>query len=163
MTRLAEVAALRRTDREVTSRGEIDEIIRGSQVCRLALAMDDSPYLVPVCFGYDGSSIFFHTAKVGRKVGYFETNNKVCFEFERNVELVRNERNFCKWSLSYESVIGYGTISELVDPKQKVHGMDQIALQYSGKRWPVEDAALSMTRLWRISVESLTGKRTDPR
>jgi len=125
--------------------------------------MDNSPYLVPVCFGYDGSSIFFHTSEEGKKVGYFQTNNSVCFEFERNVELLRNERNICKWALSYESVIGYGTIRELVDPEQKVHGMDQIALQYSGKRWPIGDAALSKTRMWRISIESLTGKRANPR
>ncbi|MFH0778167.1 MAG: pyridoxamine 5'-phosphate oxidase family protein [Candidatus Eisenbacteria bacterium] len=48
---------MRRSEREIRSRPEIDEIIRGSQVCRLGLALDGRPYVVPVSFGYDGSAI----------------------------------------------------------------------------------------------------------
>jgi hypothetical protein len=44
---------MRRTDKEIRSREEIDEIIRGSHVCRIAMAMDNMPYIVPVSFGYD--------------------------------------------------------------------------------------------------------------
>jgi len=46
----------------------MDEIIRGSHVCRIALAIDNMPYIVPVSFGYDGESIYLHTAKEGKKI-----------------------------------------------------------------------------------------------
>ena len=50
---------MRRTDKEITSRSEIDEIIRDSDVCRLAFAVSDEPYLVPVSFGFDGKTLYF--------------------------------------------------------------------------------------------------------
>ncbi len=99
---------MRRTDKEVASRKEIDEIIRGSHVCRIGLAMDNMPYIVPVSFGYDGTSIYIHTAIEGKKVDYIKTNNNVCFEFERNVILNKDPDKACKWTFSYQSVIGWG-------------------------------------------------------
>ena len=80
---------MRRTDKEITSREEMDAIIRGSQVCRIALAMDNMPYIVPVSFGYDGESIYIHTAKEGKKLDIININNSLCFEFERNIEMLR--------------------------------------------------------------------------
>ncbi len=50
---------MRRTDREVTVRAEIDEIVRGSLVCRVAMARHNLPYLVPLCFVYDGAALTF--------------------------------------------------------------------------------------------------------
>lgn len=149
-----------REEKEITGREEIDEIIRGSQVCRLALAAENLPYLVPLSFGYDGSAIYLHTAREGKKIQYFKANNRVCFEFERNVRLLRDSNNACKWSFSYESVIGYGTIQELVDPEQREYGLNQIMLQYSGKQWKFKDAIFSKARVWKISIDSLTGKRS---
>ena len=76
------VEQMRKKNREITNRKEIDEIIRDSQVCRLALSVDDIPYLVPLSFGYDGAAIYIHTALEGKKIDYFELNPRVCFEFE---------------------------------------------------------------------------------
>ena len=45
---------MRRTDREISSRERIDEIIRGCEVCHLGKADGGEPYVVPVSFGYDG-------------------------------------------------------------------------------------------------------------
>lgn len=151
---------MRKKDKEITIREQIDEIIHGSQVCRLALAADDLPYLVPVSFGYDGSAIYLHTALEGKKIQYFESNNRVCFEFERNVRLLRDSNDACKWSFSYESVIGNGTIHELVNTEQKEYGLNQIMLQYSGKQWKFKDAIFSKARVWKISIDSLTGRRS---
>lgn len=41
----------------------------------------------------------------------------------------------CKGSFNFESVIGYGTISELVEPAQKEQVLNQIMRQYSGQTW----------------------------
>ena len=43
---------MRRKDREITERAEIEAILREAQVCRIALADDDGPYIVPMSFGY---------------------------------------------------------------------------------------------------------------
>ena len=126
---------MRRTEREIGSREEIDGIIRGSHVCRIAMAMDNMPYIVPVSFGYDGESIYIHTAKEGKKINYFKNNNNICFEFERNVKLLEDTDNACKWTFSYESVIGFGKIHELESVEQRGVGLNKIMSQYSGKEW----------------------------
>lgn len=151
---------MRRTDRQVTSRPQIDAIIRACQVCRLALARENDPYLVPVAFGYDGQALYFHTARSGKKISYMQANNRVCFEFERNVKLQRYPDDPCKWTFTYESVIGYGTVTELTDASEKIQALNQIMRQYSGSDWSFPATTLQSTRLWRIAIAAITGKRS---
>lgn len=151
---------MRRNDKEIASREEMDEIIRGSHVCRIALAIDNMPYVVPVSFGYDGESIYLHTANEGKKITCFESNNNICFEFDRNVKLFKDQDNACKWSFSYESVIGYGKIYELESLEQKKNGINKIMTQYSGKEWAFSDDKLINVRVWKINIISMTGKRS---
>jgi nitroimidazol reductase NimA-like FMN-containing flavoprotein (pyridoxamine 5'-phosphate oxidase superfamily) len=151
---------MRRKDKEIESREEIDEIIRGSDVCRIAMAMDDMPYIVPVSFGYDGESIYLHTAREGKKINHFRNSNDVCFEFERNVTLFRDPEIACKWSFSYESVIGFGKIYESESLEQKEIGLNKIMSHYSGKEWVFGEDKLNNIRVWKIEIASMTGKRS---
>jgi len=151
---------MRRNDKEIGSREEINAIIRGSHVCRIALAMDNMPYIIPVSFGYDGESIYLHTAKEGEKINYFEKNNNVCFEFERNVKLIKNTKNACNWTFSYESVIGFGKIHELESLEQREVGLNRIMSQYSGEKWVFGEDPLKNIRVWKIDITSITGKRS---
>lgn len=154
---------MRRTDKTITDRAEIDAIIRGSLVCRLALARDNTPYLVPVSFGYDGECLYLHTAPEGTKLDFFAASPRVCFEFERNVEVRRHPEIACKWSMNYESVIGFGTISEITAAAEKQQALNEIMRQYSGKDWTFDSGAVAKTRTWKITIESLTGKRSQPK
>ena len=151
---------MRRTDKEIESREEINAIIRGSHVCRIALAMDNMPYIIPVSFGYDGESIYLHTAKEGKKINYFKDNNNICFELERNVKLCKDSKNACKWTFSYESVIGFGKIHELESLEKREVGLNRIMSQYSGKKWVFGEERLNDIRVWRIEIASMTGKRS---
>ena len=151
---------MRRTDKEIVSRNEIDEIIRECQVCRLAFAMDNMPYIVPVSFGYDHNSIYIHTAIEGKKINYIKSNNNVCFEFERNVKLNINPDNACRWTFHYESVIGFGTIYELNSMEQIRNGLNAIMRQYSGREWDFTEEILNKLKVWRIKINSITGKKS---
>ena len=150
---------MRRKDRQIENREEIDAIIGGSELCRLALSVDDAPYLVPLSFGYDGDAIYIHTARKGKKIDYFEANNRVCFEFERNVRFVRNTGDACESTFKFESVIGYGTICELVAPDQKVYALSQISRQYTEAQSVFDSGAVGKVRTWKISIVSVMGKR----
>lgn len=152
---------MKRADREITDRGEIDRLIEGCQVCHLAFAVDSEPYVVPVSFGYDGAYLYIHTAKEGKKIDCVATNPRVCFSMERNVRLVIDDSSPCKWTFKYESVIGYGRIEELTEGDDKNEGLSQIAKHYSGRGWQFEQHELQSARIWRISIESISGKRAD--
>jgi uncharacterized protein len=150
---------MRRSEKEMRDRSQIDAVIRDSLVCRLAFAQNDEPYLVPLSFGYDGACLFFHTAREGRKIRYLEAGNRVCFEFERNVALVQGDVA-CGWTLSFESVIGFGTVSELLASAEKAKALNQTMQHYSGRDWDFTPASLEKTRVWKLKIESLTGKST---
>lgn len=151
---------MRRRDKEITSREEIDRIIRSALVCRIAMAVQDEAYVVPVSFGYDGRALYIHTAKAGRKLEFFAVNNRVCFELESNVSLRANDVDPCRWTLGFESVIGYGVISELTGADEMAGGLNQIMLHYSEREWDFDESATATTRVWRIEIESVTGKRS---
>jgi len=151
---------MRRSEREITSREEIDAIIGGCQVCRLAFALGNEPYIVPLSFGYDGTKLYFHTAPEGRKIEFIRGNNRVCFEMERETRLHHHEELACRWTCSYESVIGYGSILEITDPAEKVYALNRIMLHYSGREWSFPDAALERTRIWALRIETVGGKRS---
>jgi nitroimidazol reductase NimA-like FMN-containing flavoprotein (pyridoxamine 5'-phosphate oxidase superfamily) len=151
---------MRRKDKEITDRDDISQVIRKCQVCRIGLAMNNKPYIVPVSFGYDGSSIFFHSSGQGKKIEYIATNNEVCFEFEHGAKLVPHEEKPCDWSFSFQSVIGYGRVEELVSHEDKTEGLNQIMKQYSGQVWTFGEEALNSLRVWEIHIESMTGKQS---
>lgn len=151
---------MRRQDRLLENRADIDAIIAGSDVCRLALSLNDEPYIVPLSFGYDGDAIYVHTAKKGKKIDYFKANDRVCFEFETNVRYERDGADACSSSFSYESVIGYGRISELLDPDTKDYALRQITLHYGETPSEFPKDAVRKVRVWKVSLDSVTGKRS---
>jgi len=152
---------MRKSEREITTRAKIDAVIRGSDVCRLSFALADEPYIVPVSFGYDGDSVYFHTADSGKKIDFMAANNRVCFEVERNVRLVKHPEKPCKWSFAYESVIGYGLVHELQSKEEKVRGLNHIMEHYSGRAWDIDATAMRSTRVWQLRISSVTGKRAE--
>ena len=151
---------MRRTDKEISDQALIAQIIKHAQICRLGLAKDNIPYLLPVSFGYDGEAIYFHTAKEGRKIEFMTANDRVCMEFECGVQLLQHDSNPCKWSFSFQSVIGYGTVRELTELPEKTAGLNQVMLHYAGREWAFTRDDLAAIRVWRIAIESLTGKQS---
>jgi nitroimidazol reductase NimA-like FMN-containing flavoprotein (pyridoxamine 5'-phosphate oxidase superfamily) len=151
---------MRRTDKEITDHELISRVIQNAQVCRLGLAKDNIPYILPVSFGYDGKAIYFHTAKEGRKIDFITANNRVCFEFEHDVRVITNDTNPCKWTFSFQSVIGYGHIRELTELPIKIHGLNEVMRHYSERDWTFSEDNLEAIRVWRITITGLTGKQS---
>ena len=152
---------MRRSDREITDPGTIHAIVRACQVCRVGLAVEGEPYVVPVSFGFDGGAVYFHTARHGRKIEMMTANPRVCLEFERGVELITNPDDACSWTFRYESVIGFGAVVELVEEPAKSRGLNQIMRHYSGRDWSFDARTLESTRVWRVDLDAVTGKRTE--
>ena len=115
---------------------------------------------MPVSFGYDGDAIFIHTAKSGRKIEFIEANPVECFELESDVRLQANESDPCAWTFAFRSVIGYGTIAELTRPDDMFRALNVIMRHYSGRDWEIAADAAATTRVWRIEIESIAGKKS---
>ncbi len=152
---------MRKSEKAIESRAELDAVIGGCDVCRVAFAVENEPYIVPLSFGYDGRSLYFHTAETGKKIDCIEANPRVCFEMERNVRLVEHPRKPCMWSFAYESVIGFGVVGELLSPEDKERGLNHIMEHHSGQRWDLDPAEIGGVRVWRLPIDSVSGKRSD--
>ena len=152
---------MRKKDKEITDPTVISEIIKKCMVCRLGLSKDNLPYIVPVSFGYDGGAIYIHTAAAGKKIDYIQANNRVCVEFENDLRIVPHDDLACKWTVSFQSVIGYGQIDELTELNEKTKGLEYIMAHYSDKKWEFNEKALDMTRIWKITIERVTGKQSN--
>jgi nitroimidazol reductase NimA-like FMN-containing flavoprotein (pyridoxamine 5'-phosphate oxidase superfamily) len=149
---------MRRKDKEIQDQDLIGQIINQAQVCRLGLCRNGQPYIVPVSFGYDGKFIYFHTALDGMKIDFMSANNQVCFELEHDLKVIPHDTDACKWTFSFYSVIGFGTVAEITDFPLKAAALNQIMQKYSGRQWDFHDQLLAKTRLWRIAIEQITGK-----
>ena len=73
-------ASMRRKDREITDRLEIDSIIYSANLMRIALVDGDMPFLVPVFYAFDGTALYFHSAQAGSKMEILRRNDNLCFE-----------------------------------------------------------------------------------
>jgi len=151
---------MRRHEKQISDRAQIDAVIRKCRVCRLALAVDDRPYLVPLCFGYDGQYLYFHTAHAGKKIEYLQTNPSVCFELEHDLRLITSAAQPCAWGFGFATVIGYGRMIELIDMEDKIRGLHHIIAQYGGEPGALDRSALDGTRVWQLTIDAVTGKRS---
>lgn len=149
---------MRRQDREITDKTEIERIIRKALVCRVALSDDDSPYVFPVCFGYKDGCIYFHSALEGKKIEILKKNSRVCFEMDIEHELVEGERG-CDWGMLYSSVIGYGTASYVEDMEEKKRALNILLEHYTGRKYDFADQSLDQVAVIKIQVKSMTGKK----
>lgn len=153
---------VRRTDREVTDRGEIIDILRRADTIRLGVNGDPFPYVVPLSFGFEDKGgeirIYFHGAKEGFKHTLLDQNNHVCVEAGILHRYAETETSLtCK----YESVIGFG-IAEVVEGDEAVRGMDLVCSHCGYDGFVYDTKALDHMKIYRITISSITGKRNLP-
>jgi nitroimidazol reductase NimA-like FMN-containing flavoprotein (pyridoxamine 5'-phosphate oxidase superfamily) len=150
--------AMRRKDREITDRAEIDAIIRSAKVMHLALSDNNIPFLVPVFYVYDGTSLYFHSARVGTKMEILKRNNTVCFEISIDHGFIEDVQP-CDFEAKHRTVIGIGKATLVEDEAEKIKALDQIVAHFSQKKFEYPQANLNRTAVVRIDIESIKGKK----
>jgi len=150
---------LRRQEKEIADRAVIDSILHRATICRLGLADGSDPYVVPLCFGYDGRSLFFHSALSGRKIDMIKRNSRVCFEVDVDQEIVGGAKA-CGWTMKYKSAIGFGRAILIHDPAEKEKGLQILMRHYSDGAFTMPKAALDKTLVIKVEIESVTGKES---
>ena len=152
---------MRRKDREIADPEEINYILKSGVICRLALSVDDVPYIVPLNYGVEFSNpikLYFHCAPEGRKLEMLRKNKRVCFEIEVDAEIIGGKQA-CDWSMNYKSVIGYGEVEIITNKNQMVHGLDILMKHYAGEAdFSYNAKLLERMLMLKLTVESISGK-----
>ena len=151
---------MRRKNKEITDPEIIEEIIRQSDVCRIALHDDEFPYIVPLNYAYEDGTLYFHSANEGKKIELIRKNNKVCFEIECESEIIRHEVP-CKWSTKYRSIIGFGRIEFIPDMEGKQKGLDLIMAHYGRpEENRYNDTAVKNIAVMKLIIQYLSAKQS---
>lgn len=153
---------MRRTDREVTNLNEILQIVDKAKILRLGLFDDESPYVVPLHYGYayrDGRLVFYmHAAKEGRKLDLIRKNPNVCVELDCDVAPISGGDVPCKYGSTFASVIGRGRAEILEDAEEKITGLKLLMRNQTGRDFEFDRKMADAVAIIRVTVPSFTAK-----
>jgi uncharacterized protein len=152
--------SMRREEKEITNKKEIEQIFKEALVCRLGLFDGKSPYLVPVNFGYKEDTLYFHSALVGRKIDIIKKNPDVCFEIDIPGKTISSEKA-CNWGMSFVSIIGEGKVEFLDDETEKIDALNIIMEHYSDSReWVFNNKMMGKTLVFKVEIDNISAKKS---
>lgn len=149
---------MRRAEQAITDPAQIADIIGRARFCRLGLYDGEWPQVVPVCFGYDGRSLFIHSAPDGHKIQTLNHHPRVCVQMDSDTELVPASTP-CRWSVRYRSVIGYGRAILLLGREERGHALQTIMAQYDDRPLATLAPPPAELAILRIDIERWSGKQ----
>lgn len=150
---------MRRKEKEIADRAEMEAVIAEAQVCRMALCAGDQPYVVPLCFGYADGTFYFHCALEGRKLDIVKQNSNVCLELEAGVSL-KTGGKACEWGMNFRSVIACGRAERVDEAEARRQALDLIMAHYAPGQFDYGEAALAKIVVLQVKTTSMTGKRS---
>jgi nitroimidazol reductase NimA-like FMN-containing flavoprotein (pyridoxamine 5'-phosphate oxidase superfamily) len=151
---------MRKSRQEIKDKAVLEEILSGSEICRLSMLDGELPYIIPVNYGYRDGYIYIHSAPEGKKIELLKNNSLICFEVEDMVQIVKG-KEACDWTTRYRSVVGYGTMEILSDDRSKQEGLEVIMAQHGAPELDKFDARnLKRMVILKLRITSLSGKQS---
>lgn len=149
---------MRRKDREMP----IDfgkEIIDKCEWAVLAMSdVDNRPYAVPISICRKGDTIYFHSAKEGKKIDILRKNPKVCLSCVGDTFRIPD-----KFTTEYESAYIEGIAQEVESEEEKIFALKLLCERHTPTNMHEFDMAiaksLARTAVWKIDIAHLTAKR----
>ncbi len=129
-------------------------VLARTQVARLACALHNQPYIVPVHIAFDGVSLYGY-ATLGQKIEWMRQNPLVCVQFDEVVS-----------STQWESVVTLGTYEELLptgheDTRRTAERLfERRAMWWEPASVPLAGQPQRPRILFRIHLRHVTGRRT---
>lgn len=147
---------MRRGDRELSREEAYRILAEGEYGVLSTVSADGQPYGTPISFCIVDGSIYFHSAREGHKLENISANSKVSF-----CVVGRTQVEPEKFGTKYESTIVFGTVTEVSGSEKRGALVDLIqkySSEHLSKGMKYIDASGGDTRVYRISIESISGK-----
>ena len=149
---------MRRDDRLITEPDLLTDILKQGHLMHLALSDNNVPFLVPLFYAYDGTALYFHSAKAGTKIEILQRNPLVCFEISDYQGVISSDMA-CNFEARHRTVIGLGRASFIQSQEEKVRILDLIVARFSQQTFSYPQANLTATTVVRIDIASMKGKQ----
>lgn len=149
---------MRRTDREM-DRAFALAVLDKCEYAVLAMAEPDGrPYCVPVTIARAENRLYFHCALEGRKVDCLRRDGRVCLTAVGDTHILTDQ-----FTTEYESAVAFGTAREVEEAAEKKEALRLLCQRHVPAHMDAFDTEVSRslhrTGVWRIDLESVTGKR----
>lgn len=135
---------------------EIEELMSRQIIGRIGCHADDTTYVVPISYAYDGEYVYGHTFE-GMKINMMRKNPKVCFE-------VDNTKNLANW----QSVISWGIFEELPNGPERDEAVRKLEVRtlpilhsetmHLSPLWPFRSGDTIKGIIFRIRLTEKTGR-----
>ncbi len=151
---------MRKAEREIKNFEDIIDVLDRCETVRIGFSGNEYPYVVPMSFGYEIISgkvvVYVHGAKEGLKHDLITKNNRVCVEADIFHRYASTGHGV---TAEYESIIGFG-VAEKVDHDDAVKGLDLLMKHCRVEGYSAAQCiALGITTVYRITLDSITGKK----
>ncbi len=147
---------IRRADRAIPLEQAVEILHKGEYGILSTVSQNGEPYGVPVNYSYVDNALYFHSATEGHKLENLAADNRVSFCVVGETEVLPD-----KFATRYECAIAFGKATE-IEGDEKLRGLTELIKKYSPRyleqgRHYIE-ASAHKTRVYKITIESLTGK-----
>ena len=152
---------MRQSKKEIKDKNLIVDMLNRCHVGRLGtITKGGYPMVKPLNFAYGNSHIYFHTAPEGEKIDDIKRDDRVCFEVDLPIALVRSDGSPCKAEYLYRSVIIRGRAHIVEDASERMHALKSLMKKYQpeGGYGEFLEEKLKITGVVRIDIEEMTGK-----
>lgn len=154
-----------RKDREVIDSEGILDILKRCETLRVAVNGSDHPYVFPISFGYEAldgkTTIYFHCAKRGLKIDLIGQGADVCVEGDIFLGFDPVKHGI---TTRYESIIGFGRCEPVDDSDERMKGLNLLCDHCGFAGYDIANcSSLKGTLVYRIVLDSITGKRNLPK
>jgi nitroimidazol reductase NimA-like FMN-containing flavoprotein (pyridoxamine 5'-phosphate oxidase superfamily) len=152
---------MRRQDRQVVNRDEIDDILKRGKFVVLSLCRDNEPYIVTLSYGYDQASncLYLHCANQGLKLDFIRENPLVC-----GTVIIDKGYLSDQCAHEYETVVFRGDVQFLSTLQEKRLAMACLMNHLEADPQPIiernlkTDAAYHGVTLLKLAIKEITGK-----
>ncbi|KUK85591.1 MAG: Putative flavin-nucleotide-binding protein [candidate division TA06 bacterium 34_109] len=155
---------MRRKDKEITDSKEIRKIIKDAIYCNVAMCQNNTPYLVPMNFGFQEDFIYLHSVNEGWKIDILKENPQVCIEIVQDVQFIKS-LNICRSSMKYNSVLIFGKAEFILDQIEKKKALGFIVSKYNKNiaedELKFSDYDLGRLTVLKVKMEKVTGKKSE--
>lgn len=143
-----------------TGNEKMEQTIGRCDVCYVGMVdSNETPYVIPMNFGYRDGVVYLHSAPEGRSIVILERNPKVCLTFSTGHRLVfQHPEVACSYRTRSESVIAFGTVRFEEDDNRKVEALNLIMKQYTDKEFTYSSPAVRNVKVWTVQLEEATCK-----
>ncbi len=137
---------------------EMEKLLSEERVGYLGMSSEDTPYVVPLTYGYNEGKIIFHCALQGSKLDILRKNPNVCFTVSRHFGAMVRHPQGAECHINSDSVICYGKarIIDDIHERRTILNRFNRCLQPDVREITVEE--VERCYAVEISVTEMTGR-----